>query len=247
MRRRQLKDAPAGPEFWRVPRAWDGDTVAVLGGGPSLTLDQVDAVRAAGWRCVVINNSYLIAPWADLLYFCDSRWWGWHRERAEFKAWAGWIVTMDNTNLPAIDPRIRCVRNTGRHGVDLNPHSIRNGANSGYQVINILLHLGAARAVLLGYDMRHVGPRTHWHAGHEAKVPPGVFASLMIPEFNALPAALAKAGVTMDIINCTPGSALTAFPVRDLQDVIDEDSSNVDATMGHGARPSAAALSPRSV
>jgi len=28
-------------------------------------------------RCIIINDAYLLAPFADILYFADSHWWKW--------------------------------------------------------------------------------------------------------------------------------------------------------------------------
>jgi hypothetical protein len=52
-----------------APPDWTGETVAVVGGGPSLTLEQVRLVgigRFAG-RCKVIavNSAAFLAWWAD--------------------------------------------------------------------------------------------------------------------------------------------------------------------------------------
>ena len=62
------------PEVWAVPPIWRGATVVCLGGGPSLTA--ADAAQCRGRaRVIAINDAYRLVPWADLLYFCDYRWW----------------------------------------------------------------------------------------------------------------------------------------------------------------------------
>ena len=63
--------------MWSVPRLWPGATVACLGCGPSLNADQVVLLRGRA-RVIAINDAWRVAPWADVLYGCDGRWWRKH-------------------------------------------------------------------------------------------------------------------------------------------------------------------------
>ena len=72
------------PKPWTVPALWGSDETAVcLGGGPSLAPQQVDTVRGKA-RVVAVNDAYRLAPWADVLYVCDHKWWGWHPAALDF-------------------------------------------------------------------------------------------------------------------------------------------------------------------
>ena len=50
----------------KVPRAWTGETVAILATGPSLTVPDDAAVRGRV-RTIAVNDAVTIAPWADVL------------------------------------------------------------------------------------------------------------------------------------------------------------------------------------
>jgi hypothetical protein len=72
-------------EFWEVPEEWRGATAVCIGNGPSLTQAQVDFTRGARdangrVRVIAINDAFKLAPWADVLYFCDDKWWQWRRK-----------------------------------------------------------------------------------------------------------------------------------------------------------------------
>ena len=192
-----------------VPRLWPGATVVCLATGASLTAADVDACR--GLRTIAINDAYTLAPWADVLYAADQKWWQWHQGAPTFQglkytvtpqkiAWAGLEVLQhdgDNT-LP---------------GLSLDLEKLRTGFNSGYQAINLAVHLGAARIVLLGYDM-HGG---HFFGNHpDGTAPP--FAHCL-EAFATLVEPLAALGVS--IVNCTPGSALRCFPMAPLASVLE--------------------------
>ena len=199
--------------YWRVPRQWEGRTIAVLAGGPSLTQEQVDYCRGRA-KVIAINNAYQLASWADMLYFCDDRWWKWHQDDAALQSFAGEIVTLENPNLCERFTRIKSVRNYGNDGLSELPDGVKTGANSGYQVINLAVHLGAAKIVLLGYDMAFKGGRSHWHQGHPMNPSENTYQS-MLPNFPTLVEPLKKRGV--DVINATPGSALECFRKKDLK------------------------------
>lgn len=196
---------------WRAPRLWPGETCAIFGGGPSLTQAQVDACR--GLRTIAINDAYRLAPWADVLYFCDERWYKWHE--AAVQDFVGLVVTMENYGLPG---DIKHLHNMGRDGLYHEPDGLMTGRNSGIQAINLAVHFGVDRILLLGYDMRAVNGRTHWHEGRPAPASHNVYQQAMLPCFATLVEPLRKRGV--EVINCTPSSALTTFRLESLESVL---------------------------
>lgn len=189
-------------------KLWPGSTVVCIATGTSLRKADVDACCGRA-RVIAINDAYKLAPWADALYACDSRWWHWHRG---VKSFAGQKYSLDN-RVKRLCPEVTVLRNTGETGLELDPAAIRTGKNSGYQAINVAVHLGAKVILLLGYDMR-LGPghRSHFFGEHPHPVKPPFH--LMIPKFATLVAPLMAVGVK--VINCTPQSALECFPRMDL-------------------------------
>lgn len=98
---------------------------------------------------------------------------------------------------------------TGRDGFDPTPGCVRTGGNGGYQAIHVAIQSGAKRILLLGFDMHG----THFFGKHPSglrNTPPETFEK-WIPRFKEL------MGRGAEIINCTPGSALTCFPTNTLE------------------------------
>jgi hypothetical protein len=97
-----------GHGYWRVQPEWRGQTVVIVGGGPSLTKEQVDAaghvvVGRAAPKVIAINNAIELAPWADVLYFCDARWYEWHRDRVRTSSCnASWTCAVCETTAPRV-------------------------------------------------------------------------------------------------------------------------------------------------
>jgi hypothetical protein len=227
-------------KFWRVPRLWPGETLAILASGPSLTQEQATLCRGRA-RAIAVNDSYLLAPWADLHYFCDAKWYEWHRkfespaqalfgrERALalFHGFQGVRVTIEPTvAMLKYDPSMKVLRNDSRprdgkprpEGLCLAPDGIRTGRNSGFQAINLAVHTGIRRILLLGYDMRAVDGKSHWFGEHPRPAGASIYESTFLPAFQSLIQPLEDLGV--EVINCTPESALKVFPRRDLADCL---------------------------
>jgi hypothetical protein len=177
---------------WQVPPLWSGRTVAILASGPSMTQAAADAVRAAGVAAIAINSTLRLAPWADMLYAADPEWWG-HASNRDALAFPGL--------------RVSC---SAVRGV----HQLRN---SGYQGLHIAIHGGAARVLLLGFDMSGC----HWHGPHPAgfKVTSSETYARWVTRFPALGKVARARGI--EIVNCTPGSALQCFPMADLAEQLE--------------------------
>ncbi len=212
----------AGPELWCIIPLWLGETVAILGSGPSLTQEQVDMVRGKT-RVIAVNDAYRLAPWADILYGCDAKWWDWHKGVPDFegvKAGLRWDAVKGESysGWDGIFPEIRGLANTGIQGLEIAPNSLRTGGNSGYQAINLAVHMGAKRILLLGFDMKAVGGKNHWFGEHPIEATPPYGNMLM--HFETIAEPLKKAEV--EVINCTPGSALKVFPMMKLEEALCE-------------------------
>lgn len=193
-----------------VPRLFPGETVCCLGSGPSLTLADVEAVRGRV-RVIAINTSYQLAPWADCLYAADKKWIDWHDGVPSFTGPKYSIESLDQTTRP--DWQV--LRNTGFTGLELDPTGLRTGYNSGYQAINLAVHFGAARILLIGYDLSPSPEgRTHWHGDHPDHQPSPYGA--MLEAFPSLVSPLKDAGVT--VVNCSRRTALGCFPSVALED-----------------------------
>lgn len=194
-----------------VPKLWPGSTAVLIGGGPSLFAEDVDSCRGKA-RVICVNDAYRLAPWADVLYGCDAKWWKWHKGVPTF---AGLKYSIDPR---AIWPGVTILKNTGREGLELEPTGLRTGMNSGYQAMNLAVHFGAKRIVLLGYDMQTDGVRTHWFGDHPQKtVSP--FRGFM-QQFDRVRAPLRSLGIT--VVNCSRRTALTSFPRMDLAAALPE-------------------------
>lgn len=196
-----------------VPRCFPGEAIVCVGGGPSLDRADVEACRGHA-RVLCVNDAIRLAPWADTLYAADARWWLSHQET---KLFTGLKFGLQ----PCIGrPDVTILRQTGRLGLETDPTGLCTGGNSGYQAINLAVHLGASTIILLGYDLRRIDGRAHWFGSHVSPLHDPSDAQLIAWRgyFATLVRPLADRGIV--IINATPDSALVCFPQQALTEAL---------------------------
>lgn len=177
---------------------------------------------------------YLVAPWAAVNYFADTRWWDWHHYgkhakvfqwrrfeahevRAAFAAFAGQQASIENTGALIPDADVFLLHNYGYDKLSDRANGLHTGSNSGYQAINLAYLAGAKRIILVGYDLRFVNGRSHAHDGHAVKETEAryiayakVYAT-MVPQLEA-------AGV--EVIQTAKDSTVRCFPMASLEEAL---------------------------
>jgi len=185
-----------------IRRDWEGQTVAIFASGPSMSVAIAEQCRQL--RTIAINNQAIdCAPWADIIYGSDLKWWRHYLPAV--------------THLPGRKISLEIGQPIG--GVeylrpstevfDDRPCYLSTGANSGYAALCLAAKLGASRIFLHGYDMGSRDGRMRRHDYPAALNSKPRFAD-WIPRFRLLAPVLARRGI--EVVNCTPASALTCFP-----------------------------------
>lgn len=187
---------------YKVPQLCPGGTIACIGSGPSLLRADVDYVHARGIAIIAVNDAYLYAPFALALMASDGAWWI-HR-KPEF---AGLRFSLDPTAARA--KGVIILKDTGTEGIEIDPAGLRTGRNSGAAAVNLAVHFGAKRIVLLGYDMSVDRKRTHFFGHHKFPLRDGSPYELFHESFKKQVGPLRHLGV--DIVNCSRKTALSCF------------------------------------
>lgn len=208
-----LQRTPSADVAWFPD--WSGQTCAVVASGPSSTQERVDQLRDR-CRVIVVNNTHELAPWADVLYAADERWWV--VRRPYWQKFEGLKVTQSAS----------AARNNGLHLVHLlDPRDDRmnlaprgligRGGNSGFQAVNLALQFGARKILLLGLDFCG----ENWHGRHRDglrnrahKGTLGKWAKV----FDCQADILASLGVA--VVNCSPCSILQRYPKASIEDAL---------------------------
>lgn len=184
-----------------------------IASGPSLTQADCDLVGALHLErpdvgVAVVNNSWMLAPWADILFAGDQCWWGHYAKDArEFKGVKlSWASTTHAIKVPH------------ENGMGLGRKKCRSGSNSGYKVVNIAYLLGARLIILLGFDMKKDGDRMHWHPDHGGRLQNNGNLNKWKRNFGHIARDLESEGVR--VVNGTRDTALGCFERMRLESAI---------------------------
>jgi hypothetical protein len=203
-----------------VPLLWPGRTVVCLASGPSLAEADVDVVKGKA-PVIAVNAAIRLAPWADVFY--SGAWEWWTPQAVKDRAWfTGLSVRLAlnqgpgwNQMRPGVTPEgVIVLANTGDDGFETQPTGIKTYKNSGGAAINVAVHFGATRIILLGYDLqvdRH--GRHHFH--ETGPVRHGSPYADFRRNIATMVPTLGRLGV--EVINCTRSTALTCFPRQALE------------------------------
>lgn len=162
-------------------------------------MSQQTADRVRG-RCnvVAVSDAYKLAPWADAIASTDAAWWKQHLE----------ALSLPCPKYGAM-PDFRAVRGVERLLIDTH-------TNSGLLGIMVAVKLGATRVLLCGFDLHSAGE--HFFGRHPA--PLSSTSPNRMEIFKRQFQSYRPRGV--EILNCTPGSALTCYPLADLHEILAE-------------------------
>jgi hypothetical protein len=150
---------------------------------------------------LVVCDAYRLAPWADVLVAQDSQWW---RKRPDACTFAGRKFSA-NPNVPCVEQ------------IKENSTLIGRATNSGVMGLHVAIKLGAKRIIMLGFDMQgshFFGPYTDGLKNTTA-ARFRVFASFFerMNKDICVPQGI-------QVVNCTPGTALKCFPMMPLEEAL---------------------------
>jgi hypothetical protein len=154
-----------------------------------------------------------------VLYACDGAWWKIRKGVPEF---SGLKITQDQQAIKAY-PELRKIGVRGQtdrlvaHEPGIVACGSRKGyGHSGFQALNLAVQFGAARIILVGYDMQG----EHWHGRHPSGLnnPGALHFSEWRRGLDAAAPTLTALGI--EVLNASRESALTQYPVVDLEDAI---------------------------
>lgn len=199
-----------------VAKLWPDSTIVCIGSGPSLTQDDIDRCRGRA-RVIAIKDVAFDAPWADVLYGAGAdaprdTWWNRYGESLTF---SGLRYSLDQR----ASEWSSVLKHGPMQGLSDDPGKLALGGHSGYQAINLAVHLGAKRIVLLGYDCQPTNGKDHYFGSHKhgsigRQLPFGLFLAY----FPSMVPALKKIGV--EVVNATRETALEVFPRVSLKEAL---------------------------
>lgn len=206
---------PGRPRWWPD---WRGETVVLIGGGPSAAEVDVEAARGRA-RVIAINNSWQLCRWADILYACDLRWW--ERYLGSLREFGGLKLCSSPVALRRgwVDGHVRITQGDDRFQPG-PPGTVGWAGNGGFHMLNLAVQMGARRVLLVGFDMR-VDHGVHWHGLHDGKLdnPKARNVERWRRCMDEAAPVIAEAGT--EVINCSRISALESWPKMAIEEALE--------------------------
>lgn len=156
-------------------------------------------------RCkvVAVSDAWHLAPWADALVATDEAWWKAHPDALRFAGKRFGLM-----------PSFRLVAGVERLTI------ATTDTNSGLFGLMVAVHLGATRVLLCGVDLNR--PGNHFFGRHPAPLKPTSVHRM--EDFKRQFSHYKPRGI--EIINCSPSSALECYPKGDLSTWLNKPSSS---------------------
>lgn len=196
-----------------VSPIFKGETVYLIGGGPSLK--NFDFRELHGSKSIAINKAFLFHSFADVLYWTDSRFYSWYKH--DIDNYKGLKYSIKPGSQYTND--IKILKKGKPYGLERDPQMLAHGFNSGYAAINLAYHLGAARIILLGFDMANNGDESHFHDGYPSRgTSDRMYMDKFVPGFKQLKAELVQDNV--QVYNASPYSKINDFPKISFQQAL---------------------------
>lgn len=207
-----------------VPRIWPGETAVIIGGGSSLTVADCSYVRGRA-RVIAIKEAAVCslpnvtppAPWADVLYSAEYKFWKFEKGAPGFKG-LKYTIEQSEGDPQWVWPDVQLLRNTGAEGLETDPSGLRTGYCSGAQAINLAAHLGVSKIVLLGFDCWTGPSSANWFGHHPNHTDCTTRYPLFLQGLASMAEPLKAAGI--EVVNCSRFTVLSAFPRMALEDVL---------------------------
>lgn len=228
--------------YWRPPLMWEGSDVWIIGGGPSMArqfdvpADVIKKVESGqehisiysdylkplhNKHVIGVNLSFMLGNWVSALYFCDRSFYRVYRN--QINSFCNLKVTCVNSierNLLPTTRNIKRMKRDNKEGLSKKEDTICWNHNSGAAAIDFAVHLGAKRILLLGFDMKPLGGRTHWHEGFQNYLKPT--GDIVFERFLKVFPQLAKDAENrgIEILNVNKDSAIEVFKKVSLKEVL---------------------------
>lgn len=161
---------------------------AILAPGPSARAEDAEIARDSGYSVGCVSNAFELAPWCKFIAASDAKWWRAHTAAMGHpsKFSIGEVAGVEKVCMT-----VGCV-------------------NSGVLGLEVAKRMGAMQILLLGFDMHgdhFFGRYTNGlnNTGEDRR-------KVHLREY----AAWARENRNIEVINCTPDSALDCFPRGDL-------------------------------
>jgi hypothetical protein len=220
---------------------WEGGDVYIIGGGPSVP-SQFDIPQSIINRVIAgespslyspymepihdkhvigVNTAFLIGDWIDLCFFGDKGFFKKYKE--QLAKFSGLKVTCQGAYRSEGIRWVKVLQKNPKklEGISSHPTTVCWNSNSGAAAISVAANAGAARIILLGFDMKLSDDGCQWwHTIYTggAKARKKQPFERHLRGFDAIARDAKRRKI--EIINASPKSAIKQFRRVNVKDIV---------------------------
>lgn len=200
----------------------DDRTAVIIGTGPSLTDDQLEL--CSHMPRFGVNNAFQLG--LDVHLACNWQWWDEYWPEIKDDPCEKWTPRKKSADKYGVN----YIEEVWIDGLSTNKTKIAAHHGSGPQIVNIALHYGVKRMLLIGWDMRYPDKVSdkqyksdrHYFGEYPSKLQhwPKTGAQGQLEGLIKEMETIKPEDYGIEIINCTPNSAMKCFPMGNLEDYV---------------------------
>jgi len=201
-----------------------GRNVFIIGGGPSA--DTVDFSLLQDEITISLNDAFEKFSNTTAIYWVDDSWASENYDKLKvhnckllFTSRRAQHLSYDRNADPRGLLSSTILKRTGDFGYDPKPDCVM-GNNSGTQAINLCVNMKPNAIILIGFDMKLVNNKSHWHKKYRLPIQPKTYNDLFIPSTDALAKGIKLNNCKVEIINANADSALRCFKFGNYMDYL---------------------------
>lgn len=209
--------------------SWKGRRCFILAGGPSLSNFNFDILKdeiTIGINKAFIEFSTTLNYSLDKKFYCYVTGAHTHPDLKDlprqWSEYAGLKVFLLESSNKSTYKDVYTVKRKITSGISFSlDEGIISKSNSGFGAIMLAIALGANPIYLLGYDMKIVDGKTHWHEGYPNQDSVKIFTSKLDKynrRFEEYAPRIEEAGIS--VINLSHNSALECFDKDDISNIL---------------------------
>ena len=194
--------------------------ITVIGTGASLTPEQIATAKRR--KTIACNRAYTFN--ADVMHACNWQFWDvYHDDAARYRC-VKWTTRPESAEKY---PDVNYIAEKWEPGLSTDPSYVCAHHGTGPQAVNLALHYGAKKIILIGWDMifrgkvdrrTYTAPRRYFDEdsitrNHWPNTDPDGSLGGLIREMETIK----PADYGVDIVNCSPGSAMKCFRMSEIE------------------------------
>lgn len=216
----QGKWAPVSYIQSDLRKMFEGESVVIVGGGPSLEnpKETVESLVKTGHKMLGVNDAFLL-PGVDMTVYCDSKWGSkWNEELRKSKCYVVCAASTEGNYGHHLGRGPGGMRKEKQYANSLS--GVGWYTHTGATAIQIAIACLPKQILLIGFDGKRTEEASNWHPNELDSNPPKTYDRFRTKLDKMMGDFKERGDVLPPIYNLNPDSAYQCFEKRDIKEFL---------------------------